>query len=147
MNTLLEGCAKSMPIVKRLPFKEGSVAVVAYDHTSNTSRHIVHARTPRIHEPPTSAAFCCNFSSSITDKTSSPTAHATGFPPNVLKYSIIFELSATSFDVITAESGNPFPKGFPSASRKAADRGFTRSNTRVDIRKRHQTEGRCAFRR
>ena len=47
----------------------------------------------------------------MTSKTAEAIAQLTGFPPNVLKYSIpVFKKeSATAFVVITAAIGCPFP--------------------------------------
>ena len=51
------------------------------------------------------------FSSSMTSRTAEAIAQLTGFPPNVLKYSIpvLRKESATAFVVITAAIGCPFP--------------------------------------
>src|SRR5258706_377303 len=64
--------------------------------------------------PPVSSAFSCNPSSRIASSTAKPTAHETGFPPNVLKYSIpLAKDAAISGVVITAPIGWPLPIGFP----------------------------------
>mmetsp|Transcript_39419 Transcript_39419/g.95764 ORF Transcript_39419/g.95764 Transcript_39419/m.95764 type:complete len:268 (+) Transcript_39419:685-1488(+) len=65
---------------------------------------------------PVCRALCCSCSSSMTESTSRPTAHATGLPPNVLKYSNLLDASATSGVVITAASGKPLPNGLPTVT-------------------------------
>mmetsp|Transcript_431 Transcript_431/g.1265 ORF Transcript_431/g.1265 Transcript_431/m.1265 type:complete len:219 (-) Transcript_431:324-980(-) len=63
---------------------------------------------------PVSKACCCRPSRSMTSRTARPAAHATGFPPNVLKYSWPFAKEAAISSVhTTAANGKPLPNGLP----------------------------------
>ena len=70
---------------------------------------------------PTRRARSTSRSSSITSSTASAAAHATGFPPNVLKNIVVSaKRSASSRRVITAATGCPLPIGLPSVTTSGA---------------------------
>mmetsp|Transcript_10495 Transcript_10495/g.32605 ORF Transcript_10495/g.32605 Transcript_10495/m.32605 type:complete len:232 (-) Transcript_10495:801-1496(-) len=61
-----------------------------------------------------SRALRCRPSASMMSSTAVPAAHATGFPPLVLKYCTPSKASAISRRHTTAPSGKPLPMGLPS---------------------------------